>query len=515
MFKSVVRFWNVFWMLAALTLAPKASAAQVAAPKTSDQASQVKSPQEQALDLLAAQFTAQPNDNAKEAFVSSPGNFASYLAVSANAVKAEVNAQLFHRFEEQRIDKQVTTSSSSGGSTSASSKGSVPWLFGFAVEHGALTQSEENNQIVFRGNIANAISALKFHDYISSYDHLQQENALIRNLSKTSFSISFNPAQNNSSSVPSPSQQNSLAGASAHYDIYNHRDPRDPRWGIEWADVRRKMGALPNATAAFRRTIEVEAPDWPDQTRQAFRNLGPNPTNDQVRAFLKQIADDLVTRFGSIPDVKAAAQSVANALISARQIEDEAYSKIMQSPTVSFEYSYVRQSANQVPNTIHGAPVSVTSSLPDLSNFNVIANAYLVAGSQLTLNANTTIFDSIPIGSKVGRVRDFRFSAQVDIPLPDIANVGKPTLTFSGLFVDLLNEPLGQQLLINSVAESRTGPIGLFQSKVTIPVKGSGVKIPFSLTVSNRTELVKESDVRGTIGVTFDLDSIFSKPQQQ
>jgi len=108
-------------------------------------------------------------------------------------------------------------------------------------------------------------------------------------------------------------------------------------------------------------------------------------------------------------------------------------------------------------------------------------------------------------------VRDWRFSGELDIPLPEIPQLGKSTLAFSGLFLSLLEEPLGQQVLVNGVADSRTGSIGLFQAKFTVPVKGAGVKIPISLTAANRTELIKENDVRGTIGVTFDLDSIFSQ----
>jgi hypothetical protein len=76
-----------------------------------------------------------------------------------------------------------------------------------------------------------------------------------------------------------------------------------------------------------------------------------------------------------------------------------------------------------------------------------------------------------------------------------------------------LEEPLGQTVKVNDVTIARTGNIGLFQSKLTIPVKGSGIKIPISFTYSNRTELIKEKDVRGSIGFTLDLDSIFSKPQ--
>jgi hypothetical protein len=66
-------------------------------------------------------------------------------------------------------------------------------------------------------------------------------------------------------------------------------------------------------------------------------------------------------------------------------------------------------------------------------------------------------------------------------------------------------------VMVNGVTINRRGPMEVFQAKFTLPAGGtSGVKIPFSFTWASRTEVVKESDVRGNIGITFDLDSLFS-----
>jgi hypothetical protein len=107
-------------------------------------------------------------------------------------------------------------------------------------------------------------------------------------------------------------------------------------------------------------------------------------------------------------------------------------------------------------------------------------------------------------------VQSYRAAVQADIPLPEIKNVGMPIFTFSGLFLSLLNQPLGQNVVVNDVPISLTGNIWLFQSKLSLKVKNSGVKIPVALTYTNRTELNKESDVRGSIGVTYNLDSLFA-----
>ena len=52
------------------------------------------------------------------------------------------------------------------------------------------------------------------------------------------------------------------------------------------------------------------------------------------------------------------------------------------------------------------------------------------------------------------------------------------------------------------------GHIGVVQGKLTIPINGI-VRVPISVTWSNRTELIKQEDLRGQIGLTFDLDNVF------
>ncbi len=55
------------------------------------------------------------------------------------------------------------------------------------------------------------------------------------------------------------------------------------------------------------------------------------------------------------------------------------------------------------------------------------------------------------------------------------------------------------------------GDIATGQIKVIIPVNNSGFKIPISVSFANRTELVKEKEVRGNFGFTFDFDPLFAK----
>ena len=82
-------------------------------------------------------------------------------------------------------------------------------------------------------------------------------------------------------------------------------------------------------------------------------------------------------------------------------------------------------------------------------------------------------------------LRDIRLGVEGKFKLRSLNGYGRPTLT-------------------------EKGHIGVFQTKLEFPAANNSVRIPLSLTVANRTELIKESDVRGQIGVSFNLDTLFA-----
>lgn len=429
-----------------------------------------------------------------------------YAQTQASAVKA-----VMANAEEQRMDKQAAAPAGSGASTSAVSNGSVPWLFGFAVEHGALTQSVDNNIITLRGNVANIAKAIETKDYVASYRKYQENNA-VNLLSQVSFSVSFVAKQNGSTTN---NTQSTVAGYSAHVDLYNHRDPRDRRYIRDWAEVA-QHGLTQLATTVgtlhdlLTREHAAALQGWQERADATLKALTSTSSDDDMRAAIKKIAQDYVDTFSQLGDVRAASESVSKALQEYASQKGKVIDKIESSPIFSVEYTNTRQSVTTSLPLSLNASLSTASPLPDLSSINLIAGLPFAGRSQATLNASTTLFNSLPTSSS-GSIRDWQLAGQIDIPLPEIPQIGKSTITFSGLFLSLLQQPLGQPLLVNGVAESRTGNIGLFQAKFSIPIKGAGVKIPISLTAANRTELIKETDVRGTIGITFDLDSIFAK----
>ena len=224
------------------------------------------------------------------------------------------------------------------------------------------------------------------------------------------------------------------------------------------------------------------------------------------------------------PAIQTAVDQAAEALFNLAGARNNLIDNVMKSPILSVEYNLINQANQPLVNTGSNTTVTTPGRIPNLSNINIIFATPLFHNTsnidsksrnyaQLTANLSTTLFNSTPAGSNAGRIRDYQLSGQVDIPSGTIPNIGDATTTFSGVLLALLQQPLGQMVQVNGVDVNTKGNIGLFQAKLNIKVKNTGVQIPISFTYATRTELVKESDVRGNVGVTFNLDSLFAGSQ--
>jgi hypothetical protein len=133
-------------------------------------------------------------------------------------------------------------------------------------------------------------------------------------------------------------------------------------------------------------------------------------------------------------------------------------------------------------------------------------------GIDFTFNASLTMFDNLgalrnfvrlnPILPQPRRIRDFQFAGQFDIPLGDVRDFGHFVLFGAGRYERLLENASTD---VGIVLPNTKGDIGYFQLGVKVPIKGTGFKIPFSVTFANRTELVKEKTIRGNIGFTLGI----------
>jgi hypothetical protein len=66
-----------------------------------------------------------------------------------------------------------------------------------------------------------------------------------------------------------------------------------------------------------------------------------------------------------------------------------------------------------------------------------------------------------------------------------------------------------QRLLENRHMSGRKADWAVAQFKIEVPFL-TGVRLPFSGTYANATELIKEDKVRANFGLTFDADKLFA-----
>jgi hypothetical protein len=121
-------------------------------------------------------------------------------------------------------------------------------------------------------------------------------------------------------------------------------------------------------------------------------------------------------------------------------------------------------------------------------------------------------------------VRDAQAAVQLDRKFGGPNSAVSPTLSAGYYFQYMVANALlslpstdfapGTTIALpGSAAEllNTTGSINLGQVKVTLAIRNTGINFPIALTFSNRTDLIKATDVRGNFGITYDLDSLFTK----
>jgi hypothetical protein len=448
---------------------------------------------------------------------------------------ASLKAAFGSALQEWRTDVQTGTSSpSSPGSTSLVSKGSVPSLLGLAVENGALTQTTSGTSITFRTNPTGLIKALAKQGYTASGPDTDQD-IVARFLRKASAAVTFNTGSSSTSGTSQGSQAGTFTGSTKQissfefrYDIINRRDPRDSRYTHIWKELRNnqqtsvaaKVHEFSDLLKGIKPPDEQRAKKYAGWLGDAQNRIDAADADvdatasNSVQSVVLKIADDFVKQFGDDPGLKDAATAAGQAFSEYLTTRGKIRDQISKSPIVTLDYIGTRQGTASTAAAMASsgaAPATPGTKLPDLSNIKLIIAGGTIGGATLTANASLTLFDSNPQPPDKGRIRDFQLSGQADIPLREIGNIGVPTLTFSGLFLSLRRQPLGMPVQVNGVNVNLKGNIGFAQAKVSFPVKkGSGVNIPLSITYASRTDLNKEHDIRGSLGMTLDLDSVFA-----
>jgi hypothetical protein len=426
--------------------------------------------------------------------------------------------------EARRIDKQVGASGGTSGSTSLVPSGSVPALLGLATEYGGLTESFSGTTATVRTTPAKLLAAMA-----KAYgpDTTPIDDRTLAALERVSLSVSFDTARTATADTKAGNtllaNYQQLSQASARIILINDRDPLAPK---NWKRIREfsqndSSKSLANeARQLLAPLTQMASYDLAlDKAMDAYDALVKSATPDAAgltnifRAYLEEIQKLTLL----VPDWHGRLDRYVAARLKLNTEHKNLYQQISKAPTLSLELALNRPpvvSASSSMASTGTAAVPPTgaaaSNAPDLSTASLIFTASLLS-SEYTLNAKANFFNQTRPGMR-GNFRDFQVSGKLDVPVGNVPSfIAKGTLTFSGLFEHLHQKPLGINLTINDQTVNQPGNIGVFQAKYSIPIGDSGIQVPISFTASNRTELIKEKEMRGNIGISFDLDKLFTK----
>lgn len=414
-----------------------------------------------------------------------------YLFALSLVAKFDENKRsiLVSEIEEARVDKQVGGSNANAGSTSLVTKGSVPSILGLAVENGALMRTDSGTTITFRGNPIGFIKALGEKGFIASYEDDGPTTRLLRRLS---FALSFDTNRGDEQGTFTGDRQQ-LSAYSFRFDIINKRDPRHSSYKKKWDNlIYTKAQAITSDLRKLFVKYFSEHPAflaWHESAKKAVAETEMNA----VERVLKEEIHKLQALELS-PDIEGLIKLFAKNLNDYLQNRDAILKDVANGAIVTFEYMNILQ-----------------VDAPNLSNFKLIYEDSLFKGkADLAFNASATVFDSKPKEIDIGTVHSLELGAQLDVPLGQVQKIGNFVVSFAGIYERMMENAItpGGMMIPDT-----KGHLAMGQMKLTIPAKGSGVKILFSVTFANRTELIKESEVRGNLGVTFDIDSLFARFQ--
>jgi hypothetical protein len=410
--------------------------------------------------------------------------------------------------EASRTDKQLGADSKAAGTTSLAVKGGIPQVISWAVENGGGVSSIDGTTVTFRLNPVGFIEGLSSQGYISSFRNTE-DDAMAKFFRRTSLGFSFDTARDTDPPTFTGSKRQ-LSAVSVRYQLVNQRDPRSRRYQDQWDRFFNKE-AISLTDQQTDQLMRLQVSDqtggfrnpglqtWLEQTNNALGQTQITPTTLNETQAIEEVQRIIVQRLGQLPtqslesdtELTGALAGFVAAYLPYLAEKNRIMDEISKGTLMTLEYTNYRE-----PNA------------PDLSNFRFVAQKGTIGGLDFSANASLTFFNKRPVGPDVQRLRDFDFSANIDKKLDDVMGLGPATLTFAGKY---------QRLTSNAVAFDGTvlpntkGDIAAGQVKLTIPIGSSGIKMPFSITFANRTELVRERETRGNFGFTFDLDTLFAR----
>ena len=397
--------------------------------------------------------------------------------------------------------KQVGSAPNSGASTTVAMKGLVPQILGAAVEAGAVTRDVKGSVLTFRTTPAGLIKAAQGRGLADIFQDYQKSPGW-KYASRLSVAASFDTSKG-ADAGSLTTERDQLSNWSVRVEIVNHRDPAAPENAAQWRDLLTRGKSYNAAVESMNRALD----DWPDyvtwqealttNTAAIERKIEALPDGQQrqqiVRTDFKALLERELPKLTALPkppaDVFAALDQYVKALTKEVSAIDEIYAFIGKGTLVTFDWTTTRD-----------------AKLPDLYAATAIWEMALGASrkTDFTFNAAWNFYRTVPAAA-THQLKSFDVTAQIEHPLGKVLSLPAMTVSVAGKYSRLPNDTTASTHA-GAAGVVPLGNLGLIQGKVTVPINGS-MKVPLSITASNRTELIKEKTVRAVVGFTVDFDT--------
>lgn len=405
-----------------------------------------------------------------------------------------------------RGDLQTGAASGASGSTSAVISPLLPAIFGVAIENGAITRTVSGTTITIKANPAGLVCAAKAG--AATAVALRDREACNRLWTRLGVMAAFDTSRGEKKTELANLEtlRSQFTELAVRYELLNRRDVSLERVREVADPFLKKADALATGQQQLAKALQGSMTKVESELTALVTSAPWKGSTGEVR---RKMVEEVVRKVVAETSLPAAAAGEARTLWrETLEAYDRLEERIAGALVVTVDYSLQRPDLATA--DIAGGIVPKGVRPPDLHVARAVFAKAPLPNLDLTSNFSISLFDEKREGMP-SVLRDIRVGVEGKFKLRSLTGYGRPTLSFAGLYTYLNQSPLGLGITaITGASITERGHIGVFQTKLEFPAANNGVRIPLSLTVSNRTELIKESDVRGQIGVSFNLDSLFA-----
>lgn len=410
----------------------------------------------------------------------------------------------------RRADVQTGAGSGASGTTTTVIGPLLPAIFGVALEDGSITRTVSGTTFTINVNPAGLVCASR--PGLAMAVARREADGCASFWRRVGLAAAFDTARSEQPERLQGLQSlgDQFAELAVRVELVNRRTASGQRY-VQLFD--REFTAWKEAATAFaavdRTTPEIQKAAGDLEVRltamvatPAWQVKAPEARAEDIRAQIEAVLAPAM-----VPEAQAS--QVRAAWLVALRADRGLQNAIANAPVVTAEYRFQRP--DMAAEAI-GSVVAAGLRPPSLHTARVVYGQGLGRRSlDFTANASVTWFDEARPGMS-GRFRDARAGLEGTFMLRDLRNYGAPTLSFAGLYMYLHQEPLGLGLeLFDQQEIDEPGHIGVFQAKLEFPTASNTIRLPLSFTYSNRTELIREADVRGQFGISVNLDALFAE----